>query len=208
MSMKRIAIVGVILVIGVAVGALAKATSARPPQSLVYSGYGTVESWHTSGNLGPDYTGRMCWGEDGSNKTQLTGIMQPGEIAVVLPYVCQELYQDGTCCIPGSGGGIGFRVFAQANGQGTGQLVARVVKPTGEIVTHNDNLVCFAPQVWYDRGNPQPVGEGGLDGGTYRLEVENIGTKAVRGTVVLIDMFMSYIFESTCPEDDVNWIGH
>lgn len=183
---------------------------ARPVSTagLVYSGYSTVDTWLT-GDRGPDYTGRMCYGEDSQNKTQLSGIMAPGEVAVVLPYVCQALYQDGSCCIPGTGGGIGFRVYAYAKGQGTAQLAARIVTPTGQVVTHNDNLVCYAPQVWRDvEGQNAPVGEVGLDGGTYRLEVENWGGKDTRGTVILFEMFMSYIFETTCPEGDVTWIGH
>lgn len=180
---------------------------AAPTRGLTWSGYGTVDSW-LSGDRGPDYTGRMCYGEDSQNRTQLSGTMAPGEVAVVLPYVCQALTQDGQP-LPGSGGGIGFRVSATANGNGAGQLRARIVKPTGEVVTHNDNLVCFAPQEWHDQpGVNAPFGIGGLDGGTYRLEVQNVGTKPTRGTVVLFEMFMSYVFEATCPEGDVAWIGH
>lgn len=169
---------------------------AAPERGMVWSGYGTLP-W--VGDRGPDSTGQMCFGEDSQARTQLSGTLGPSETTqAALAHVC--VAWDGST--QGTGGGAALRVEAKA--KGNTRLEARIVKPDGQVVTHADGLVCLSGTVWTSvPGKPEPVGDGGLSGGDYRLEVRNVGDRAAKNVIVDYQLHMGYTFNAVCPAGDI-----
>jgi hypothetical protein len=176
-----------------ALGVLTHAQAAQPSNAMHWAG-GTWP-WPWIGSRTENSV--ACFGEDSYNEAFLFGDLAPGEYSqAALPNICDY-------------GGGGAALFVSGYAKGNVQLVARIVRPDGAVITHNDGKVCLSDTIWTSYpGVLQPIGVGGLTAGVYSLQIQNVGARLARNVSVQYLLNMGDIMEGICPAGDILVDGH